>query len=176
VVRKAPVERLGARAYRAPAGAKLRGVNADHEGGSPDRHESSSDAASTRYSRASKGYAAADERPSVTDLAEALRRGDIDFDEWGFPILAREPRPSLPEPRDGWMPDSALAGVAGSAAVAPASPKSRQVNIRLDSERYGALKRAGDLYGVTPTTLARVLVNRGVEALLNAYRAEQMEI
>jgi hypothetical protein len=60
VVRKAPVERLGARAYRAPAGAKLRGVNADHEGGSPDRHESSSDAASTRYSGAIKGYAESD--------------------------------------------------------------------------------------------------------------------
>jgi hypothetical protein len=144
--------------------------------GSPDAGGSSPDAASTRYSGASDGYAKPDGRPSLADLVEGLRRGDLEFDEWGFPILTDKPRPPMPEPRDGWMPDSALAGVAGSAAVAPASPKSRQVNIRLDSERYGALKRAGDLYGLAPTTLARVLVNRGVEALLNAYRAERIEI
>lgn len=82
----------------------------------------------------------------------------------------------MPEPRDGWLPDAALADVAGNADAVRRNPRDRQVNIRLDYVRYGALVRAGDLYGVAPTTLARVLVNRGVEAVLNAYRAERIDV
>lgn len=44
--------------------------------------------------------------------------------------------------------------------------------MRLDHERYSALERAAGVYGTKPTALARMLVNRGVEAILNAHRAE----
>ena len=43
----------------------------------------------------------------------------------------------------------------------------RQVGIKLRPADYEALVRAAGLYGARPTTLARLLVNRGVRAVLD---------
>ena len=46
----------------------------------------------------------------------------------------------------------------------------RQVGIKLRPDDYDALARAARFYGARPTTLARLLVNRGVRAVLDAER------
>jgi hypothetical protein len=40
--------------------------------------------------------------------------------------------------------------------------RERQVCVRLDLERYAMLESLGLQYGVAPTTMARMLVNRGL--------------
>jgi hypothetical protein len=45
-----------------------------------------------------------------------------------------------------------------------------QVRIKLRPDDYDALARAARLYGARPTTLARLLVNRGVRAVLDGER------
>jgi hypothetical protein len=41
--------------------------------------------------------------------------------------------------------------------------------VRLSPAQYQRLASAAELHGVAPTTLARVLINRGAVAVLNAY-------
>lgn len=45
----------------------------------------------------------------------------------------------------------------------------RQVNVKLREHEAEALERAADIYGLRPSTLARVLVNRGVDAVLERF-------
>lgn len=70
------------------------------------------------------------------------------------------------------MPDSAMATAAvGTDGLEPRR-RDWQVNVRLDRQKYGLLKLAADVYGTTPTALARMLLNRGSRAIINAHRAE----
>jgi len=46
----------------------------------------------------------------------------------------------------------------------------RQVGIKLRPADYEALASAAFLYGVRPTTMARMLVNRGARAVLESKR------
>ncbi len=48
----------------------------------------------------------------------------------------------------------------------------RQVCVRLLGEHYDDLAAAAELYGVSPTTLARMLVRRGAKAVLDSYRRD----
>ena len=73
---------------------------------------------------------------------------------------------------DEWMPDRALGEAAGGTDGLEPNRREWQVNIRLDRKRYAELKRAAEVYGTSPTALARMLLNRGSTAILNAYRAE----
>lgn len=41
-----------------------------------------------------------------------------------------------------------------------------QVNVRLTTPQFQALARAGDLYGLSPTEMARLFINRGARAVL----------
>lgn len=50
-----------------------------------------------------------------------------------------------------------------------------QVSVRLRPSDFEALHRAADLYGVRPTTLARMMVIRGVRAILDAERRRDGE-
>jgi hypothetical protein len=71
-----------------------------------------------------------------------------------------------------WMPDAALTTAAvGTDGLEPGR-RDWQVNIRLDRQKYGLLKLAADMYGTTPTALARMLLHRGSRAIINAHRAE----
>ena len=75
--------------------------------------------------------------------------------------------------RDEWaLPGGPLGEVATGTDGLEPGRRDWQVNIRLDRERYAALRRAADAYGTTPTALARILINRGSVAILSAYRAE----
>ena len=75
-------------------------------------------------------------------------------------------------PADDLLPVGELAStVTGIEGLDPAQ-RDRQVNVRLDPARYATLKAAADVYGTTPTALARMLLNRGATAILNAHRAE----
>jgi hypothetical protein len=43
------------------------------------------------------------------------------------------------------------------------SPHVRQVNVKLSPEMFGELERLADEYGVTRSTMARMLITRGVQ-------------
>lgn len=62
--------------------------------------------------------------------------------------------------------------------AAPAQPRPperkqvRQLGLKMAIEDYDQLAAAAEAYGVTPTTLARMLVRRGVRAMLRADKSE----
>jgi hypothetical protein len=41
-----------------------------------------------------------------------------------------------------------------------------QVNVRLTTAQFSALERAGELYGLSPTEMARLFINRGARGVL----------
>lgn len=93
-----------------------------------------------------------------------------------YPWLAADAGGSPAEVEDAlakdWMPDTAMTTAAvGTDGLEPGR-RDWQVNIRLDRQKYGLLKQAADVYGTTPTALARMLLNRGATAIINAHRAE----
>jgi hypothetical protein len=47
--------------------------------------------------------------------------------------------------------------------------RTRQVNVKLRRSEGSDLDRAARIYGLAPSTLARLLVNRGVKAILDEY-------
>lgn len=51
----------------------------------------------------------------------------------------------------------------------PSYTRRRQLNVKLRDHEADALERAADIYGLRPATLARVLVNRGVDAVLERF-------
>jgi hypothetical protein len=74
----------------------------------------------------------------------------------------------LPKPGGTWLPAHDLADESRVPTLQHAE-KARQVGVRLSAAQYQRLARAAELHGVAPTTLARVLINRGAIAVLNAY-------
>lgn len=74
----------------------------------------------------------------------------------------REARPSR------WR---AFPGAEAGDVGAPVEPqlRVRQVNVKLRPSEGADLDRAAGIYGVSPSTLARMLVNRGVKAILAHY-------
>ena len=48
-----------------------------------------------------------------------------------------------------------------------ARSRTSQVNVKLTASDHADLKRAAELYGVAPATMAQLLVNRGVRAVLD---------
>jgi hypothetical protein len=87
-------------------------------------------------------------------------------------LLAEGPAWGRDDFAEEWMPDRALGEAATGVDGLEPNRHEWQVNIRLDRARYAALKRAADVYGTSPTALARMLLNRGSQAILNAHRAE----
>jgi hypothetical protein len=69
------------------------------------------------------------------------------------------PRPRPPEGRGLPRVDAP-----GSAAVS-ARTLCRQLNVRLRNSHYEELARAARRYSITPTTLARLFITRGLEAV-----------
>jgi predicted DNA binding CopG/RHH family protein len=51
--------------------------------------------------------------------------------------------------------------------------KDSRVTVRMSPEQYDCLLDAAKFYGVAPTTLARMLVNRGVHAILDEERRDR---
>jgi hypothetical protein len=73
------------------------------------------------------------------------------------------------EPRSGWLREIDFVG---DGPPLPEEPMVRQVNVRLDRDQYRDLCDAADLYGVAPTTMARMLVRRGARAVLDERRRD----
>jgi len=73
------------------------------------------------------------------------------------------------DPRSGWLRE--IDFVADGKPPAE-EPMERQVNVRLDASKYRDLCAAADLYGVAPTTMARMLVRRGTRAVLDERRRD----
>ncbi len=139
-------------------------TDSDIEADSPDPEgtHTSPETGSDSYPGDSEGY-------EFSEDYAAPPPGDDDYDPWGFPV--RRSSDEDIDPRGGWMPDEALEDAAmGSDGLEP-HRREWQVNIRLDYDRYAELRAAADVYGTRPTTLARMLVNRGARAVMAAHRA-----
>jgi hypothetical protein len=83
-------------------------------------------------------------------------------------LFGGEPRVDLPPPDTQVLPETE--------SPRPRSdprPDVRQVGLKLAREDYDQLVEAAEAYGVAPTTLARMLVRRGVRAVLKADRADR---
>jgi hypothetical protein len=115
-----------------------------------------------------------DGAPQLTDSEGYLDDSERYREEEDYPWLREEQPESGDDGELGadWMPDAALAGALEDPDGLESNRREWQVNIRLDRPRYAMLKRAADVYGTTPTALARMLLNRGATAILNAHRAE----
>ena len=120
---------------------------------------------------ASSGYLGDSERYSNSeaspypDVPADLRPRDQSPSGQAYPGKRR----NRMEPRSGWLREIDFVG---DGQPVPEEPMERQVNVRLDSSRYRDLCRAADLYGVAPTTMARMLLRRGVLAVLDERRRD----
>jgi hypothetical protein len=81
--------------------------------------------------------------------------------------VTRDPQVDLP-PTDVQLPPDA----APPQPQSPERKRVRQLGLKLAIEDYDQLAAAAEAYGVTPTTLARMLVRRGARAMLRVDRAE----
>lgn len=158
-------------------------------GGATGRRREQGDPLPTRsggYHGDTSGYpAAADTSPASPDYpgdsAGCPERSQTAADSGGYLSSSdgcelERKAPARDDPKGGWMPDDALAAAATSVHGHEPPLRDRQVNIRLDYRRYQLLERAAELYGTRPTTMARMLVNRGSAAVINAHRAEIEQI
>jgi hypothetical protein len=119
-----------------------------------------------------------DEPPHPED--EFFPSGDSDgyqFDSERYPSVQegrarrRLRAHGLPEPSGGWVPETAVESALEVRGLKPGR-REWQVNMRFNREQYAVLRKAADLFGATPTALARLLVNRGADAVVKAHWAE----
>jgi hypothetical protein len=74
-----------------------------------------------------------------------------------------------PQPRRRQIPTPDFPGgdeIAGSGGLARRQAAVRQVGVKLRPVDYDLLAQAAELYGVAPSTLARMLVRRGAQAII----------
>jgi hypothetical protein len=121
-------------------------------------------AASSGYLGDSERYSNSEASP-YPDLPGDLRPRAKSPSGQAYPAKRRDRM----EPRTGWLREIDFVG---DGQPVPEEPMERQVNVRLDSSRYQDLCRAADLYGVAPTTMARMLLRRGVLAVLDERRRD----
>ncbi len=74
--------------------------------------------------------------------------------------------PSSLDPRGGWLPSEALVD---KRDPLPDPRRDRQVNTRLGWSDDSLLRQAAHIYSVTPTTLARMLIKRGSQAIFSGF-------
>ena len=141
---------------------------------------------SSRYPAASGGYRNAERDPERDAQRSGEEAGDAvdrewarrELDRWLGPVEALDDEirgrneTERYDPPGGWMPGDELAESDGFPRLL--QPNYRQVGVRLKWPQYGDLEHAARLYGLTPTTLARALINRGARAILDAYRREEL--
>ena len=72
-----------------------------------------------------------------------------------------------PAPKTEATVEVAGGAIADIGAPRREEPRPRQVNVKLRIAEGHALDEAAGIYGLAPSTLARLLVNRGVEAILD---------
>jgi hypothetical protein len=92
---------------------------------------------------------------SQQEYLDGLEEHQAQFDRWFPSRTGRDPPAAA-------LPGAEIADLPPRRRRAPV----RQVGIKLRPVDYESLARAAFLYGVRPSTLARMLVNRGVRAVL----------
>jgi hypothetical protein len=84
----------------------------------------------------------------------------------------RRKRPKTRELPDTAPPEIDLDDLAAD-ATRPRASRGHQVNVRLTQLGHDALTEAARVYGLRPTTLARLLIHRGALAVIEAQRGDQ---
>jgi hypothetical protein len=153
------------------------GYQDDRDGNSTDSDQSRAD--SDGYPGDSDGDPSAVEevasKPAVDDEPFWARLGYASFDEYLAGFQASQDRFYNDAPARRSLPDPDVVGEEAGDVGAPA-PRSRArdhaVGIRLSDRDYWLLSESAELYGVAPSTLARMLVRRGAQAILDRERGE----
>ncbi|MGH2963854.1 MAG: hypothetical protein ACRDMH_00520 [Solirubrobacterales bacterium] len=163
-----------------------------HEGPSPKggSRDAAEEAGSDGYRVGSEGYQAGGEDPDggrlESEVGAASGPGETGRPTHPF-AWASEDYPSLeafldriveerakvqgglegPRPRSR-LPTPSLPGAELGDLRRPSGrpPATRQVGVRLTPPDYELLTQAAELYGVAPSTLARMLVRRGAQAIV----------
>lgn len=134
-----------------------------------------------RYPAGTEGYSSAGEEATLAGESDAdgPRAGDGDplkfwaqlgFESFDAYLAHVEDLQTRGRSRLGErVPVARVPGAELGDHPAPERPylRQRQVNVKLRSPEGEELDRAAALYGLAPTTLARLLVNRGVRAILD---------
>ena len=96
----------------------------------------------------------------------------VDLADWGPPPTSADQRRRAPAPR---LPGSrVLADYISPADESQPERKDHRVTVRLGWAAYSNLEQAAALYAVRPTTLARMLLNRGVRSILVEFRRDEI--
>ena len=104
---------------------------------------------------------------------DLVKEDEAGWERMGFKSIFSKRRK---RPHAGDLPDTAPAEIDLEAlakdATRPRGTRQRQVNVRLTQLGYDALCEAARIYGLRPTTLARLLIHRGAHAVLDALQEE----
>jgi hypothetical protein len=126
------------------------------------------------YPDDSLGYFAHLERPKPTGPPPpppepAWKRHGFESQEAWIKYLRAQQNLGSPLPKGTPVPTTELPGdEVGEIGAPPAvETRSRQINVKLRVEEGEKLDKAAWIYGLAPSTLARLLVNRGVRAILD---------
>jgi hypothetical protein len=99
----------------------------------------------------------------------------------GRPRRRAEPKPAQFDPASGWVADEDFVGDERDRPETREDQDrrrliySRQVCVRLSPGQFGELGSAANLYGVAPSTMARILLRRGARAILEHHRRYDLE-
>jgi hypothetical protein len=151
--------------------------------GDSDGYQSDSESDTDGYQSDSDGHLSEDLGPLI-DVWKGMKSGwwnqagyetfwdyvqesEAKWARMGFNSIynKRHKRPKTQDLPDGSPPDIDLDAVVAD-ATRPRRPRDRQVNVRLTQVGYEALREAAHVYGLRPTTLARLLIHRGALAVL----------
>jgi hypothetical protein len=94
-------------------------------------------------------------------LGDYLREVDAGWERIGWSRKRRRKRSDLP------APDAPSGGELPPPSRRLGDQQGRQVGIRLDAHGYQALCEAARIYGVAPSTMARLLVHKGALKIVN---------
>ena len=119
-------------------------------------------------------FAAAEAEVSQTEADEWVREraGEIIYRQ-AVPESADPLGRGKPETRSRLIPSEQLAEASLEGhedRLLPQPRKEWRVTVRMTPDLHAQLIRAAQLYGVPPTTLARMLINRGARAIVEEER------
>jgi hypothetical protein len=178
-----------ARAIRWPLACILGAVPADDRASENPDHGTQDPESTPERHRVTAEYSDPEDRggteaPEADEAAQTTVAPEADADgrEFWKPLgfdthadymryLRRMQTLHQPLPRGSQPPAPRLVGAEAGDVESEAvrEIRSRQVNVKLRRSEGADLDRAARIYGLAPSTLARLLVNRGVKAILDEY-------
>jgi hypothetical protein len=136
----------------------------------PDEQFSDEPESSSEYPRSSADYSGAASESSSPAPADVPFWERLGFDSWDAYMVYLRRQQSMYDPPPPVEEAAATTGLPGEelGRLRPRrrEKRRRQVNLKLLADEGAKLDRVAKVYGVPPATLARMLVNRGVQLII----------